>query len=115
MGIVACQAAYDHGEAWLDELVAYLAATRDAMAQFIRDRSISMARTEGTYLAWLDFRAMGLGDDAVGELVTRAGLWLSEGSQFGAGGAGHQRFNFARPRATVMAALRRLEAEAADS
>jgi cystathionine beta-lyase len=69
-----------------------------------------MVEPEGTYLAWLDFNALGLGAHELEELIlNRAKLWLDDGTMFGEGGEGFQRINVACPRARLQEALLRLE------
>ena len=112
MGIVACKAAYEHGEEWLDALLVYLADNVALVRDFVRDRlpKISLVEPEGTYLVWLDFSRLGLSDDALNELIIhKAKLWLDAGTMFGAGGSGFQRINLACPRSVVQEALLRIE------
>jgi len=64
---------------------------------------------EGTYLAWLDFRALGFSDGELKErILRRARVWLDDGPMFGTGGEGFQRLNLACPRAVLREALERL-------
>ncbi len=66
---------------------------------------------QGTYLAWLDFRGLGLADDALDRrIVHDARLWFNDGREFGQGGGGFRRVNLAYPRATLDEALLRLTA-----
>jgi len=113
MGIVACQAAYSGGEAWLEELKTYLTGNLDFLREFIAARipDVKLVEPEGTYLVWLDFRALGMDDSALDELIVhRARLWLDAGPMFGEGGSGFQRINIACPRAILQQALEQLEA-----
>lgn len=111
-GMVATEAAWRAGEAWLDALLAYLGKNRDLF-----DRSIEAAvpgarsmRLDATYLAWVDFSATGLTPAEVSERVkTGARIFPSPGSQFGPGGETWLRFNFAMPRPLLEEALGRLE------
>ncbi|GHU88838.1 cystathionine beta-lyase [Clostridia bacterium] len=104
MGLAACKAAYETPE-WADELVAYLEGNLSLIREKFPD-----VRTQGTYLAWLDFRALGLTDDELDRRVIHgAKLWLDRGTMFGAEGSGFQRVNFACPRAVLADALERLE------
>ena len=60
-GVVANIAAYRHGEAWLDEVLAYLDDSRRLLADLLR-RHLPQVRyrpPDGTYLAWLDCTAHG--------------------------------------------------------
>jgi cystathionine beta-lyase len=111
MGLVACKAAYDEGAEWVDELIDYLALNMSLIREFLKTRSskIKFIEPEGTYLAWLDFSALGLSiselDDAI---ANKAKLWLSSGHSFGLGGGGFQRINAACPRSVLQSALERL-------
>lgn len=111
LGLVACQAAYTHGEVWLEELKAYLFANLDFAWEFIRMKmpEIKLIEPQGTYLIWLDFRALGLSEAAIEDMiVNEAKLWLDGGTMFGKEGKGFQRINIACPRATLEEALNRL-------
>ena len=110
--MIATEAAWRTGEAWLDALLPYLAQNRDMV-----DRRIEAAapgarsmRLGGTYLAWVDFSGTGLKPADVAERVAkRARIFASPGQQFGPGGESWLRFNFATPRPILDAALGRLE------
>jgi cystathionine beta-lyase len=72
---------------------------------------VSLAPLEGTYLAWLDMRGLGMSDDEITDrLRRRAGVRLDEGRKFGAGGCGFQRMNLACPRSVLQEALERTAA-----
>jgi len=111
-GMIATEAAWRTGEAWLDALLAYLTASRDLF-----DRRIEAAapgarsmRLDSTYLAWVDFSGTGLPADEVAERVkSRARIFASPGPQFGPGGESWLRFNFATPRPILEEALGRLD------
>jgi len=110
-------AAYRSGALWLDDLLRYLSANREYLAAFLKERfpDVTMTETQGSYLAWMDFRplieAFGLRDDAglASLLETEGRIRLSAGSTFKTGGAGHLRFNFACPRALLEEGLGRLD------
>lgn len=113
MGLVACRAAYQHGARWLDELKSYLTLNLEFVRSFLADNlpQIRLVEPEGTYLLWLDCRALGLPDRELDDLIVhRAGLWLDAGPMFGAGGEGFQRLNIACSRAVLQKALTRLNA-----
>jgi cystathionine beta-lyase len=98
-GVVANIAAFRHGEAWLSEALTYLDDSRQLLGKLL-SRHLPQVRyraPDGTYLAWLDCRAMDLAA-APGQLVTEgAHITVVDGPAFGAGGAGAFRFNFATP------------------
>ncbi|MDH7483918.1 MAG: PatB family C-S lyase [Spirochaetales bacterium] len=117
-GIVAQEAAYRHGESWLDELLVYLKGSEQMVRSFLAERlpRIQAYPLEGTYLMWLYFGDLGLDDRALREfLLTRARIWLDEGTKFGTGGSGFMRLNIACPRARLREALERLEAALIDA
>jgi cysteine-S-conjugate beta-lyase len=98
-GVAANIAAYRHGEAWLDEVLAYLDESRRLLAGLLK-RCLPQVRyrpPDGTYLAWLDCTAMDL-PGSPGVLVTdRARVTVIDGPAFGDGGPGAFRLNFATP------------------
>jgi cystathionine beta-lyase len=113
MGITACKAAYSGGQAWLEELLAYLTENLNYLRSFLKTTlpQVKLVEPEGTYLAWLDFRALRLSDKELENLIIhKAKLWLDGGTMFGSGGSGFQRINIACPRATLEKALLQLEA-----
>ena len=116
MGLVVCKAAYAQGEEWLEELKTYLTGNLDFVRSFISAHmpEIRLVEPEGTYLIWLDCRALGLNDKALDELVIqRAKLWLDGGHMFGRGGSGFQRVNIACPRSLLEQAMEQLAAAVA--
>ncbi|MBI3479282.1 MAG: putative C-S lyase [Nitrosomonadales bacterium] len=106
--IVAFEAAYREGADWLDELLDYLTGTRDFVREFIRQHLplIKLIEPEGTYLLWLDCRAMGLSDRQLTQFfVQEAGVGLSSGILFGEQGSGFMRMNIGAPRSIIAQAL----------
>ena len=112
MGLVACQAAYQFGKEWLDELKIYLGKNLEFIRDFLSERlpQIKLIEPQGTYLIWLDFNALDLTDDELENLITsKAKLWLDRGSMFGEEGKGFQRINIACPRKILEKAFIQLE------
>jgi cystathionine beta-lyase len=110
--VAAFEAAYRDGGPWLDALMTYLAGTRDAVMQFAAQRlpGIRAVQPEGTYLIWLDCRALGLNDRALRDFfVGAAQVGMNPGITFGTGGSGHMRLNLGSPRAVILDALGRIE------
>lgn len=106
--IVAFETAYNEGEAWLDALLAYLTTTRDFVARYLKTHlpQIKLIAPEGTYLLWLDCRALQLNDyDLKKFFIEEAGLGLSPGTLFGEGGSGFMRINIGAPQQVVAEAL----------
>jgi cysteine-S-conjugate beta-lyase len=112
LGIVAFEAAYTHGEDWLEELLPYLEANVDFLGKFLLDRvpGVRLIRPEGTYLALLDCRGLGIASDELNRFfLTKAQVYFSDGVQFGRELEGFVRLNFGCPRALLKAALERIE------
>jgi len=112
MGLVACRAAYKYGAQWLDDLIRYLVSNLNLLRDFLKHElpSIRLVEPEGTYLVWLDFRALGIPDKELNDLIVhKAGLWLNAGTMFGAGGEGFQRINIGCPATILQEALERLK------
>lgn len=110
LGILALETAWRHGGPWLDEVLAYLEANRDFVAEFVRAElpGVRHVPPEGTYLAWLDCRALGLAPSPHRFFLERAQVGLSDGPAFGAPGAGFVRLNFATSRALLTRALEQM-------
>jgi cystathionine beta-lyase len=110
-GILALETAYNQGEAWLESVMGYIEANWRFLERTLAERipQVSAATLEGTYLAWLDFRALDLPPDALRAwMLEEVRVYLDDGEKFGPGGIGFQRMNIACPRAILADALDRL-------
>lgn len=111
--ITGFEAGYRHGGPWLEELMAYLQANRDFVVNQVAQQlpGISVSAPEGSYLMWLDCRALGLDDAGLKQLfVQQAGVGMNPGITFGASGSGFMRLNIGCPRATLEQVIERLQA-----
>ena len=111
-GIIGFEAAYSQGDDWLDELLPYLEANVDFMEKFLEAQipAIRLVRPEGTYLALLDCRGLGLEPAALNDFfLKKARVYFSDGVLFGEEAAGFVRINFGCPRALLVEALERIE------
>jgi len=111
-GIVALEAAYTHGEEWLDQLMDYLHGNILYLCEFVKKHlpMIDVIKPEGTYLVWMDFRSLELDSAALEDLMlNKAGIWLDEGYIFGKEGDGFERINVACPRSLLEKGLLKLE------
>ena len=111
-GMIATEAAWRTGDAWLDELLPYLAGNRDLLDSRIEAAApgARSMRLDATYLAWVNFSGTGLKAEDVAKRVSeRARIFVSPGAQFGPGGETWLRFNFATPRPILREALDRLD------
>ncbi|MGD0743366.1 MAG: PatB family C-S lyase [Acidimicrobiales bacterium] len=111
LGILAAITAWQEGTPWLEAVVAHLAANRDKVTGVLAGLDgVSCIPPEATYLAWLDLRGAGLGDDPAREIAASARVTLMSGTDFGAAGRGHARLNFATTTVVLDEALERLAA-----
>ncbi len=110
-GVVALEAAYTHGEEWVDQLVEYLGNNYIFLNEFIEENipDIKVYPLDGTYLAWLDFRKLGDAEYTRKLLVEKAKLGLNDGRTFGEGGEGFHRINLACTQTTLEMALMQLK------
>ncbi|WP_195940095.1 MalY/PatB family protein [Romboutsia sp. 1001713B170131_170501_G6] len=110
--LVATQAAYNHGEEWLNEFLEYIEDNMDFAIKYIEENmpSLKVKKPEGTYLLWVDFSETGLSDEEVAKaLVEKGKVALNNGVAFGVGGKGYQRINLACPRSMVENGLARIK------
>lgn len=110
-GVVATEAAYDHGEDWLEQLLVYLEGNLLFLEQYVRTHldGIRVVRPEGTFLVWLDCRGLGLDRERLRNLMFEgARIYLDDGFLFGDEGDGFQRINIACARSVLTDALERI-------
>ncbi len=107
-GYAACEAAYNRGADWRQELLQYLRGNYEFVYNFIQSElpQITFRPMQATYLAWFDVSALGLDDPA--KFLEQHGVGLSDGVPFD--GAQHLRLNFACPRTMLEEGLRRIKA-----
>lgn len=109
-GSIASIAAFREGGPWLDEVLAVLDGNRALLGELLADRlpEVGYEPPEASFLAWLDFRELGLGDDPAAVILERGGLALNPGPSFGPQGAGFARLNFGTSPALVEEAVERI-------
>lgn len=112
LGAIAHSAALRGGAPWLDELLEGLSASRLVLGDLLAQKlpEVRYEPPEGTYLAWLDCSALGLGEDPAQTFLERGRVALSSGPAFGTGGAGHARLNFATSPEILAEAVSRMAA-----
>lgn len=111
-GLVAMEASYRYGQAWLNDLLLYLEENRDFLVKYVKDRinGITVYPPEGTFLAWLDCRGLGMDPERLKKFFNdEARIGINYGSNFGSQGEGFVRLNFGCPRLLLREGLRRLE------
>jgi cystathionine beta-lyase len=110
LGVIASETAFAEGDEWLDELRSYIAETQRRLPDLLGEHAPGVASdpARATYLAWLDFRSTGLGDDPAAELLDRGRVALLPGPRFGDAGRGFARLNLGTSHELVEEAVRRI-------
>ncbi len=111
-GAVAMEAAYRSGHEWLDQLMSYLGENVALLTRFTEKHipQVRVIRPEATFMSWLDFKGLGLEQDALNDfLVNNAKIGLSDGLVFGEEGRGFQRINIGCQRSILNMALLNLK------
>lgn len=107
----ACEICYTQCSAWLDEFLSVIDSNQRLVQHFFQTRhpEIKAPLIEGTYLQWLDFRALGMEYKALEQFMTHtAQVFLDEGYIFGEEGRGFERINLAAPASVLTETLERL-------
>ena len=110
-GVVAVQAAYDHGEEWLVQVLEYIEDNLKYLEQYIAEHipQLTVVRPEGTYVVWLDCHRLRLGKWELKQfMLEEAKVYFEEGFIFGPEGEGFERINIACPRSILVEALDRI-------
>jgi cystathionine beta-lyase len=108
-GMLAHAAAYRTGGAWLDEVVADIARNSALLTDLVATHlpGARYQSLESTYLAWVDCRELGLGNDPAATFLEKGRVAFSSGPVFGQGGAGFVRINIATSPEILTEALTR--------
>lgn len=111
LGMVACQAAYEGGESWMDAQLAHLSSNYHLLRSMLEQRmpEVRLAKAEGTYLMWLDLTCFGLSSDQLAERLAGLGMAVNKGREYGAGYDGFLRMNIACPAAQLEKGISLLE------
>ena len=108
----AIEAAYTHGDQWVDELCAYLSGNAHYIQEFCKERmpEVKLYKHEGTFLMWMNLRCMNKSSDEMTAILAKEyGLAIGNGSHYGKQADGFMRFNFACPRATLEKGMNGME------
>ncbi|MGW7271683.1 MalY/PatB family protein [Streptomyces sp. NPDC054864] len=110
LGVIAHTTALREGGAWLDALLDGLDDNRRLLAVLLAEHlpSVGYTPAQGTFLAWLDCRELGLGGDPAEVFLQRGRVALNSGGTFGTGGDGFVRLNLAASPEVVTEAVRRM-------
>ncbi len=109
-------AVYRDGAAWLSDVVGYLDGSRKLLARLLAEQlpAIGYQPSEGTYLAWLDCRDLGIDGNPAEFFHAKAQVLLTDGAACGEAGRGYVRLNFATPRPILADIVRRMSAALRD-
>jgi cystathionine beta-lyase len=112
LGAIAAEAAFREGDEWLDDVLDTLDGNRRLLAELLAERLPGVGYTppQASFLAWLDCRALGLGDDPAAAFLERGRVALSRGLDFGAQGAGYARLNIGTTPELIAEAVARMAA-----
>lgn len=110
--LVAMEAAFNKGEAWLEELLEYLEGNVDLVIDYVQKNmpEVEIIKPEGTYLVWFDFKNLNLSNEEIAKVLVEEGkVALNSGTSFGNVGTGFFRMNIACPRYMVQDGIERVE------
>ncbi|RUR00662.1 MalY/PatB family protein [Labedella endophytica] len=111
-GVIASVAAYTDGEEWLDRALRTIERNRHSLVGRLAGElpSVSVVEPHAGYLAWVDVRSLGLGDEPADTILEHARVALRTGTDFGPGGEGRVRVNLACDPALLDEAIDRIVA-----
>jgi cystathionine beta-lyase len=110
LGVLASVAAFTEGLPWLDAVLHQLDQNRALLADLLRERlpAVGYAQPQASFLAWLDCRALGLGDDPATAFLDKGQIAVSRGPAFGSQGSGFVRLNIGTSPKLIAEAVRRM-------
>ncbi len=112
LGVLASVAAFTEGWAWLDAVVRQLDANRGLAARLLAERlpGAGYRPPQASFLAWIECRGLGLGDDPATAFLDRGRVALTPGGDFGEPGRGFARLNMGTSPEVLTEAVRRMAA-----
>lgn len=112
LGLIAGTAAFTEGEPWLDGAISAIQSNRVLLADLLDAQlpGVGYDQPRASYLAWLDFRQLGWGEDPSVMALEQSKVALNPGPTFGAEGSGFVRLNFACSPEVLSEAISRLAA-----
>lgn len=109
---MAAVAAYENGEEWRKQMLDYVKANVDYIADFLKNNipQIKPMIPEASFLVWLDCKDLGMETDELHKFFSlKAGLGLNKGTIFGTGGEYHLRLNVACSKKVLEKAMKQLQ------
>lgn len=112
LGVLASVAAFTDGLPWLDAAIGQLDQNRVLLAALLREHLpvVGYVPPQASFLAWLDCRALGLGDDPSAVFLSKGRVAVSHGPDFGTQGSGFARLNIGTSPQLITEAVRRMAA-----
>lgn len=113
-GLIATREGFGASRDWLSSTIAAIESNVDLLDAQLAEKlpAVRWHRPEASYLAWLDLRAVGWGDDPAARALEQARVALVSGLDFGTQGAGFARMNLACAPEMVIEAVDRIAAAA---
>ncbi len=112
LAFTAIEAAYNHGDAWMDKMCEYLRGNVELVNSYIAQHMprIGVTRHEGTFLMWLDMTCAGKSSDQLTEILSgQYGIALGNGHHYGKEADGFMRLNIGCARSVLQQGLERME------
>jgi cysteine-S-conjugate beta-lyase len=110
LGVLGSVAAFTEGLPWLDAALAQLDENRVLLSSLLAEHlpGVGYAAPQASFLAWLDCRALGLGDNPAVVFLDKGKVALGRGPDFGAEGHGFARLNMGTSPELIGEAVRRM-------
>jgi cysteine-S-conjugate beta-lyase len=110
LGVLASVAAFREARPWLDAALGQIAANAAGLSELLRKHlpAVRYLPPEASFLAWLDCRELGLGDDPAAIFLDRGRVALSPGPDFGTQGRGFARLNIGTSPELLAEAVQRM-------
>lgn len=110
LGYEATKIAYREAEEWLDQVLEVIYSNQEMVKEFFEENypDIKAPVSEGTYVQWVDFRALGLSDEELENFLNKNQFFTNQGYAFGNKGSGYARVNVALPREMLKKQLEHL-------
>jgi cysteine-S-conjugate beta-lyase len=110
LGVLGSVAAFTEGLPWLDAALAQLDENRVLLSSLLAEHlpGVGYAAPQASFLAWLDCRALGLGDNPAAVFLDKGKVALGRGPDFGAEGHGFARLNMGTSPELIGEAVRRM-------
>jgi cystathionine beta-lyase len=109
-GLIATREGFGSSLQWLDSTITTIENNFMLLRELLADQlpAVRVRECQASYLAWLDMRDLGWGEDPAQHALKHARVALSSGPTFGPGGQGYARMNLGCSEATITEAVRRL-------